>query len=486
MKHIDETKIELYLLNSPTLADERSGIEAHLAGCKGCKELYDNIASFYTDVQNDLASSENLPMPRPAEIPARRLYPLEQKYQNLSPSRRFAVTVPLRMARWMVHHPYAAGGVTLMFSSLLIVGMINMFKPTEPRDMNPTHADFAGEMMLVKNKYGETIDEVKLDAQTVAVNNERISSGIPIPTVVFCDVDGDGYNEVIWGYKPMSEEFSPALVYCKSIAQERILWTDTLRRKLVFPEKPEVQGQILGCSQIIVGDYDADGSPEVYCLTNHVGYFSMLLIKLDGRSGKEISYYVNVGSISKMKPIDMDNDGVKELILVGINNSLENACVIIIDPRFISGHSPTEGNYRLDGSSIGLERTYIRIPKTMLAEVFTGRVRWNSANEIRVNEIEKSFTVGIQDLYAQGTGYTANYYLSFDRKLEANLENTQDNFDALAKKLRGEHRIPFIPDSTYWNNFVKKIQYWDGYTWQNYPTLNKLYLEAVKKLKLPS
>ena len=485
MKHIDEIKLELYILNSPALTDECATIEAHLAKCRGCKELYDNIAGFYTEVKNDLASSENLPMPKPAEIPARRLYPLEQTYQNLSPFQRFAVGIPLRMARWMVHHPYTAGGATLMFSSFIVAALLTLFKPaeTKPKDMNPTLAEFKGEMMIVENKYGENIDEIKLGLNIATrYKDERRK------LCVFFDVDNDGVNEIIWSHAPESKtgtiQRDASIVSCKSIKNNYVLWSDTLEVKLDFPTKNEHYLKNFIVQDIKVGSFDQDKYPKVYILANHNAMFPSAIIKLDARTGTKIGSYTHTGQLRQMKAADLNGDGNMKLILAGINNAYKNVSIIILDPRFISGCCPTTDNYRPADFQQAKEIAYIRIPKTIVGENVSTNTEWNSINNFEFFEDSKTFRIDVEDASISTGSLTVQYLFNFDLSIQ-NIQ-TGDSYDMEAKKLFNNGKIKTYPGAKYFEEFKKKIMYWDGDTWQTHPVQNKYYLEAVKKFKQPS
>ena len=482
MNHLDETTLELFVLKSPEIDSQRPEIEQHIQECAGCRELYDAIASFYADVKDDLESTENLPALRKVGLPVKSVTELD-KYYNLTDFRGVDLPAPYRITRWLVRHPYIAASGTLMgfglVAALLVLALLP--KNSKPKDLNPTHADFQGEMMLVKNMYGETVDEIRIGAPEVKGAIEGMH------LVDFQDVDGDGVNEVLWIEIPPSGIDASSRVICKSLSKGRVLWTETLARRIVFPLQPQIQSANWRGKSVRAGDLDNDGKPVVYVLASHIDYFSNILFKLDARTGTELGSYLNPGGLGEFHYADVSG-GRNEIILAGINNAFDEACIVILDPRFITGHAPTQGNYILRGIPPGLERAYIRVPKTLLAGAFAGRVRWNDAVITSVNPQEKSFTAAIYDLDvtdSNGQRFVATYYITFDERLAPKVVNTGDDWDALAKRLYMEHRIPFIPDQQYFEKFVKTIQYWDGDNWTNQPTLNKRYLEAVAKLKQP-
>ncbi|MBI4811290.1 MAG: hypothetical protein HY800_07625 [Ignavibacteriales bacterium] len=293
-KHIEETKLELYILNSPALVDERAKIEAHLAECKGCKELYDNVAEFYTSLKADLETSENLPAVIPNKLPARTQHDIQKRLSDYIMRPEVNLALPFRVARWAIRHPYVSSGGSLMFSALIIAGLINLFKPaeTKPRDLNPTHAEFKGEIMLVKNKYGEVIDEEWIGERTVYHNRNFQENKL----LAFEDIDGDQFNEVIWAQsiKEASDydKNNIVLLKCKSIKLNKIFWERAFTQSLTFTNQTDYKGDRFRISGILSGDYDLDGSKEIYILTCHTNMFPSILYKLNGIDGTEVSHYL--------------------------------------------------------------------------------------------------------------------------------------------------------------------------------------------------
>lgn len=161
-EHINETKLELFIIGSKDIAAELKDIENHLAACPGCRELYDEMASFYEEVDKDFSASENLPAVKPHELTADRRSKLQREYWEYLTQRRTDLPFPHRAARWIIRHPYITGSASILFTGLLMVAALTLFNSaeTKPKDLNPVYADPAGEILIVKNKYGQTLDEI--------------------------------------------------------------------------------------------------------------------------------------------------------------------------------------------------------------------------------------------------------------------------------------------------------------------------------------
>lgn len=475
--HPTEQKIELFFLNAPEVEVERAIIEAHIKQCPGCGELYDELASYYKDVEADLTARQNVGLILKQNFPTLSEQFLIKEFRQWVANREVNMAFPVRIARWVVRHPYISGGATVTFFGALIVGMLSLVspKPTTIKDMNPTHAEFKGEMMLVKNKYGEIIGE------------ERIPGVSSVP-VDFFDVDKDNVNEVIWA-QPIPSKFGNAsnvlsLVVCKSVSRDKILWSDTLRKKIVFPLKSSTYSENFLCIRIKAGDNDADGRPEVYVLRHHADNFPSVLFKLDAMTGKELDAFIHAGQLKELNFLDINNDGITEILTTGTNNSFNNACIIVLDPRFISGYSLATKDYIPEEYLPATEYAYIRIPKTK----FSGSSKSPNYRNIVVNpeiyESNKEFRIFVNDFSSETE--TAQLLINFGFDLSIKNINTNDQFAKLSKMLLDEGLINILPDNIYFQEFKKEILYWDGDTWINYPAMNKRYIEALNKLKPPA
>lgn len=403
---------------------------------------------------------------------------MEKKYQELSPFQRFTVGVPLRMARWVIHHPYAAGTATLLFSSVIVFALITLFRPPQnrPEDLNPTHVKFAGELMIILNQWGDTLDTELVGAKYAQGQESDNATGNP-RLIRFYDVDGDGIDEIIWGQTGWEKSGFYAVVYCKSIKEDRLLWADTLSKKLHF-SNISVEEEKFTCFKILVGDFDADGQAEVITVAKH-DFFPTLIRKTDGIDGSIVSEYINIGGVEDIVAKDLDGDGRSEIIVCGINNAYKMASLFVLDPRMITGHSPLTERYELQDIESGREIFYLLIPKTRVGESGTTSTGWNKAASISsFNDNRKIFRVCMADLIAEGE---AGYSIYFDYDFVPRNYETGDLFDLVAKRFYEGKKIPSLPDSAFWADYSKKIGYWDGDEWQQKPVRNKYYSRAFPR-----
>jgi hypothetical protein len=353
-----------------------------------------------------------------------------------------------------------------------------------PLDKNSVAGEFAGESLLIKNKSGELVDNISVGPATVrranSVGYHNELHGLYY--VTFFDVDGDSINEVFWVQWDDEKTKQSGKICCKSVLEDTLRWSISLRRVLDFPRKPDAKSDNFHPNQIAAGDFDGDGKGELFVNCTH-DFFPALVMKLEAKTGKELGHYVHVGHLPSMKLADLDHDGITEVLLCGVNNAFRQACLVVLDPRFISGHSPLAGDYVLANHPPGLEKAYILIPETIVGEAFSEDSKNNHAIAIFLQPASQNFFLIIRDASSRNPPLNTKQvmlygYFGFDLRIQS--FGTHDDYDLMAEKLFRDGRISRVPDYAYFEEYKKTMLYWDGAGWQNQPVMNKGYLEACK------
>jgi hypothetical protein len=392
-------------------------------------------------------------------------------------TRRECAGMTKHLARQAWRNKFTVGGMATTGLLVLIIGKL-LYGPV---DRNPIAGEFVEESLLVKNKYGKVIDRIWMGAPTVRRANtlgpDNELQGLHY--VTFFDIDGDALNEIFWLQWPDEKTENPAMIYCKSVKEDSLQWSVPLRQTLHFPRKPDVTSDLFMPKHVAAGDFDRNGKAEIFVVACH-DFFPSLVMKLNAKDGKELGNYVHIGHLSPMKFVDLDSDGITEILLCGTNNAFRQACVVALDPRFIAGHSPLAGDYALENYEPGLERAYMLIPKTIVGEAFPEESKFNEAKTMTIQESNRKIQVLIDDLVPLASTQRAALFGYWDFDLQAQSFGTLDNYDLMAETLFRESRISRLPDYEYFEAYNKTMRYWDGEGWQNQPVMNKHYLEAVK------
>lgn len=345
-----------------------------------------------------------------------------------------------------------------------------------PINREPTAIDFNGEMMLFKNKHGET-----LDAYDLGWNLPQFTPLDPVKYfIALLDVNEDGLKEAIW-IQPGSPDGSGSwIVCCKTIREDTLRWKVSLRRKIVFPHHGEMSEDFRG-RFMYAGDFDADGKPEVVLVAFH-DHFPSYVVKLDASTGETLSTYVHAGHLLYGAVTDLDADGVQDILISGINNAYNEACLIVFDARFIQGHGPVTETYRVEGFEPGPERVYILFPKTLVGKAVP-RERHNRGDRIDIYPDTREFRIGIND-QSEDQQYLGKIYGLFGFDLAPKSFTTGSDYDVSAARLLSEGRIPLFPDKAYFEEFKKTLRYWDGTGWRNEVAANKGYLQKLRKFEV--
>ena len=342
-----------------------------------------------------------------------------------------------------------------------------------PIDKQPADIRLTGEMMEILNKRGERIQDIWVGKY---VGN---SSGSGLTTATLDDVDNDGKTEAIWGLHSSDNPTGLSVVYCQTIGEDAPRWSYVLKRDLKFPHHPEVENHTLRFRSLLVGDFDGTGKKEVFVNTSQ-DYFPTIVLKLDAGTGKELGCYVHIGGISGMEAVDLNSDGITEILLCGVNNALEDAFLAVLDPRLINGHSPLTENYEISGVPAASEIAYIRIPRMGITVLAKPRYRWLMAQTIQDNPTLGMLRVHVFDDCELTRRH--GFYVNFDYSLKPVSIGTDEDLDMLVKKLIDQGVMATRPDNQYWAEYMKRITYWDGHRWYSKPTLEDTYVDTVRKV----
>lgn len=433
--------------------------------------------------KSQLVAAENAVEELARRYPNRRLTVIGVRHlREIFYDRRLAVRrragIARHLARTAWRKRFTVMGLATILALTLIIGKLLY----GPLDKNPRVGVFAGESLLIKNKKGDVVDEIFVGPATVQrANSPGYDNELQgLHYVAFFDVDGDSLNEVFWLQWNDEKTAQPGMICCKSVGEDTLRWSISLRRTLNFPRKPDVKSDYFYPKQIVAGDFDGDGRGELF-VNSSQDFFPALVMKLEASTGRELGHYVHVGQLNAMKMADLDQDGITEILLCGINNAFRKACLVVLDPRFIAGHSPWAGDYELTGYSAGLEKNYVLIPRTAVGDAFAEESKNNIALALFLEQARRNFFLLIRDASGPTPPLSSRQimlygYFGFDLRVQG--FGTHDDYDLVAEKLQREGRLRRMPDFAYFEEYRKTMLYWDGAAWRNEPVMNKWYLKA--------
>lgn len=448
--HPDERTLELFVLKSDLLSDRREEVATHVKECAGCSALIAEIGEYYAEASRLQSAQQQEPahalyapdrsirprwhtqtgnvMPRPASVP-----------------QRFVASVRSYPVRW------SAGALVLVAAALFVLPAV--FRGDRKLAYVRGNDEFiiaynAGGGELWRRHIGAGYD-LRYATDWVGWNPSR--------ALMTYDVDGDGELEIlaIFGWTQIKHmSVNPEnLVLCLN-ADGTEKWHYEVHRNITiggvaFPDNYKAQF-------LMTGDFDRDGDPEVLVGATHNPWYPFVIIRLRARDGSFVSEYWHNGATPYIVQKDLDGDGLEELLFAGQNNRFAKACLLVLDPRNISGHGPAPQGFAPDGVLPGKEKYYLLFPRTDLiarADDITNRafnlnLRANGQIEMIVQE---PLDFDRAELY---------YYLDSDMRCVR--LGISDHFTAVHERFQREGVLKRPIDSAYVERVRTGIEYWDG------------------------
>jgi len=153
--------------------------------------------------------------------------------------------------------------------------------------------------------------------------------GITIKTKLVEDIDGDGTREIIAGTGATDK----GTLYLFNEKGE-LLWKVKLSDDSVF--WPDDSFEI---TRIRIGDVNDDGRSEIVVVLNHVPWFPSILAVVSLEGIVEGRYY-HPGHLKELYVIDLNGDGICEIVFAGENAEFDYQTVVgILDGRKVSGQA---------------------------------------------------------------------------------------------------------------------------------------------------
>jgi hypothetical protein len=287
--------------------------------------------------------------------------------------------------------------------------------------------------------------------QTKKPNSE---SRYDLPHIIIKDIDGDNKNDVIFSIQTQSE-LNEGELHCFN--HEGVpLWRFTAGKEMKYGSKTFSSDYRIEGFDLC--DFDHDGNFEILVIAYHHYRFPVQVVLLNN-TGELLGEYWNSGYLSDYEFIDIDNDGTKEIILVGVNNEYGRGSLIVLESESIKGGSPQkEKEFKCKELEIGSELYYVLFPRTDLD--FLDR---------QINTIKKIRILKNQRLYVDVSYTNIVYELNFNLKpLYVTLSHSFKHMYSLA---RAEGRIKGELNKEYEQNLLNGLLYWDGQNWISTPTM---------------
>jgi hypothetical protein len=161
-----------------------------------------------------------------------------------------------------------------------------------------------------------------------------------------------------------------------------------------------------------------------------------------------------------------------------MTNAYNEAVVGVLNPFYLTGHSPLTEKYKVNNIPKATEMFYLRIPRTELSNFYKQGMVRNSAGYI-YHDKPNTFRVAVSDVkFSDGCG--GIIHITFDYNFNPVAINDDDFYRRVADSLYNAGTLKFPLDNKYFEKYRKTLLYWDGDGFVNHPAINKYYVKAVQ------
>jgi hypothetical protein len=248
--------------------------------------------------------------------------------------------------------------------------------------------------------------------------------------VRFDDIDGDGEVETLFVGKPVNPAHVGNMLHCFSAAG-REKWRFKPGR--VVRDRETTFSPVYLIEGFLILRVRGEPAPRIAVTSHEMTYYPNQVAVLDPAGRLEGEYW-HSGHIPNVEAMDLDGDGVPEILLGGINNGYSAATLVVLDSRRVSGASvqPPEDRRQLMGFAAGTEKARLLFPRTCINRRFE---QYNTVARIMASL--ETVTAELQERFA-GRQYGTIY--TFDRNLNLVGFEYSDPLRSLHRELaaRGE------------------------------------------------
>lgn len=480
--HITEQTLEIFFLAPQELpVEDRKNLESHLAECALCREHAQKLEAFYRELQETLQTSpseEDVLLAR--RLSGRPRLALGEGKPALTPRpdnamdfyRGFIEPYRPPLLQRYIHYartyPLGFTAANLLAAALLALFFV-WVKPG--KDTNLAYARAKEEFLVVYNRNGEELWKKHIgpdyDQEIFRASEFGYDPEDYLKTI---DVDGDGKQEIIAIFgMGLTFPMKNTLVCYNDDGTER--WKYGFHRQMTFGENPFSDDYHF--LLMMVGDFDKNGAPDVVAVAQHDNYYPTAILRLNASDGTLLQEYWVSGNLLDIVRRDIDGDGIEELFFAGQNNGYDAAALLVLDPRYMSGHAPAP----LSGTPLnipeGREKYYILFSRSDLEKI--ADQKRNVARHLTFTN-DGLLQIGVYENIAK-RWYPLLYY--FNTKMECVKVDGEDAFVTLHRKMEAEGKLTRKLDEQYYEELRQGVRYWDGEAFVKVATMNKKYQEIT-------
>ena len=468
MKHPSEYTIERYVLGDGK-AKERLVIERHLRRCAGCRELEQQMRSFYADVEHELRH----PIREPA-APQRSLVRQDQNVDIWNSIGPLPVKRPAMLLTWWQQvrgvarlHPVVSGFAAFSLIGALTLAVLysatGLFK-----DKNPSyvHYDTSAGMMEVYNNENERLWEMPSDFLAGAKEGDEKCN---MRSTIVSDLNGNGKNLVVTTVR-LADDVNVNSLRIIDGTMSVLAKVGYGARQVQF-RGTKYEAQFNPFSPIIAGT----GKEKSILIISNNGRSPCVVTRYDP-SGNVVGEYWHFGDFRGGYAVDLNNDGKDEVVLIGSNDAGSAEVdhfpvIVVLDPSKISGTTECSSTRGFGFPESNAELYYIRLDLNEICHAFQSYPIMEKLLSTSENVLRFSTNASSPD---HGLTFP-NFEFIFDKRLNAVEVKNEDQTVREIARLKKEGKTSIVLNSAYLEKIKHAIRYWDGEEWT----------KDVKKVEAP-
>ncbi len=351
---------------------------------------------------------------------------------------------------------------------ILLVYLIFNFSLKPSGTSQPADFRITGSRLVVLNENGKKLWHFETGLENLLeekdyrlhfqIKRKDGSDNYLHPYLMFRDIDGDENLEVLFSTQTQ-DNFNEGTLYCLN-RKGMLLWKFKAGKLMkygrqVYTSDYRIEG-FSGC------DINNDGQGEIVMYSTQRHFFPCQLVVLSSK-GELLGEFWNAGHISDFDCADLNRDGKKEILAVGMNNEHEAGCLVVFDCSRVHGSSPQKANnFSCQSLEPGTEREYILFPRTDVDILES------------VNESMESLDV-LKDDRIIVRAHMSKILYDFDYNLVLQEARNTHYFENKYRKAAAEGKIKSALTDEYFARLGRGLLYWNGRDWVNHPAVSAVF-----------
>ena len=327
-------------------------------------------------------------------------------------------------------------------------------------DDNPAILATDGGTLFVKNKNGKLLWTKKVGFPQDVISNNKIL----FSTSRIVNVNNDGINEVVYCGNIKSTNLniqSGSEIVCYSYKGD-MLWTYT------FPDTVNSEREKLESFygiNLILDTITINNKKSLLANATNANSFSSAIFRLDLRSGKRLpgtlwcSGFTVDGLIK-----DVDNDGKRDILAVGVDNGFEDIVIFAFDIDTLTSVRPSTKEYTIKGFPPAKLKTYIRLAKTDYDNYLGIRMSGIEAGRFYDDISESKY---VFQTTSSNPEKPARLWIKLDYNLKDFDVIVDNQYQVIRDSLvaHGKLNLPYTDTKEYVDIYKSKILYWKNGKW---------------------